>query len=149
MFNACKRCNHADHVPDDLSKWTKFRTLQLVFLCHVFVMYQRCSISASFEWFRFPKRTVFYLFLSMGAQAQVSFSSLNFDVIRTKEAEMEPVYITCSGRGETELKVFFRVKAFLNFKSFRILQFVYRFFLNKFDKNNSQNSIGVQINMKT
>ena len=24
----------------------------------------------------------------------------NFDVIRTKEAEIEPLYITCSGRGK-------------------------------------------------
>ena len=63
-----------------------------LFLCHVFAMYQRCSISASFEWFRFPKRMVFYLFLSVGAQAQVSSFEPNFDVVRTKEAEMETVY---------------------------------------------------------
>ena len=35
---------------------------------------------------------VFYLFsLSVGARAQVSFFLPNFDVIRTKQAEMEPV----------------------------------------------------------
>ena len=36
------------------------------------------------------------------ARAQVSFFLPNFDVIRTKEAEMEPVRIACFGRGETE-----------------------------------------------
>ena len=35
---------------------------------------------------------VFYLFQSVGAQAQVSFFLPNFDVIRTKEAKMETVY---------------------------------------------------------
>ena len=43
---------------------------------------------------------VFYLFLSVGLRAQVSFFLPNFDVIRTKEAEMEPVYIACFGRGD-------------------------------------------------
>ena len=46
---------------------------------------------------------VFYLFLSVGARTQVSFFLPNFDVIRIKEAEMEPVSITCSGRGKTGL----------------------------------------------
>ena len=68
------------------------------FLYHVFVVYQLCSVSASFEWFRFPKGIVFYLFLSMGARAQVRFFSPNFDVIKTKEAEMEPVYQRWSPR---------------------------------------------------
>ena len=49
---------------------------------------------------------VFYLFLSVGLRAQVSFFLSNFDVIRTKEAEMEPVYIACFGRGD---RVFHRV----------------------------------------
>ena len=50
-----------------------------------------------------PKRMVFYLFLSVGARAQVSFFLPNFDVIRTKEAEMEPVYKTCFGRGNIDV----------------------------------------------
>ena len=64
-----------------------------LFLCHVFAMYQRCSISASFKWFRFSKRMVVHLFLSVGARAQVSFFLPHFNVIRTKEAEMQPLYI--------------------------------------------------------
>ena len=47
------------------------------------------------EWF-----SIF--FLSVGAQAQVSFFLPNFDVIRTKEVEMEPVHIPCFGRGENQ-----------------------------------------------
>ena len=43
----------------------------------------------------------FLSFLSVGTRAQVSFFLPNFDVIRTKEAEMEPVYKTCFGRGIT------------------------------------------------
>ena len=77
-----------------------------LFLCHVFVMYQRCAISDSFERFRFPNRMVFFVFLIMGTRAQVTFFLLNFDVIRTKETEMEPVYIAYFGRGETEFKTF-------------------------------------------
>ena len=46
---------------------------------------------------------VFYLFLSVSLRAQVSFFLPNFDVIGTKEAEMEPVYIACFGRGERVL----------------------------------------------
>ena len=42
----------------------------------------------------------------MGARAQVSFFLPNFDVIRTKEVEMEPVSIACFGRGETVFSVF-------------------------------------------
>ena len=48
---------------------------------------------------------LFYLFLSVGARARVSFFLPNLDVIRTKEAEMEPVYIACFGSGETVLQV--------------------------------------------
>ena len=89
MFSACKCCNHADHASDDLSAWTKLRTLQLVFVscfCDVSALLRICLV-----WV-FPKRMVFYLFLSVGARAQVSFFFPNFDVIRTKEVEMEPVF---------------------------------------------------------
>ena len=72
-----------------------------LFLCHVFAMYQRCSISASFEWFRFPNEW-FSIFFYLWARELKLVSFLpNFDVIRTKEAEMEPVYKTCFGRGIT------------------------------------------------
>ena len=47
-------------------------------LCHVLAMYQRCSISASFEWFRLPKRMVFYFFLSVGARYGAPFVCTNF-----------------------------------------------------------------------
>ena len=40
-----------------------------LFLCHVFAMYQRCSIFASFEWFRFPNEWFSIFFLSVGARA--------------------------------------------------------------------------------
>ena len=39
------------------------------------------------------------LILSVGARAQVSFFLPKFDVIRTKDAEMEFVYMACFGRG--------------------------------------------------
>ena len=52
----------------------------------------------------FRNEMVFYLFLSVGARAQVSFFLPNFDVIRTKKAEMEPLYIACLGRGKTVLQ---------------------------------------------
>ena len=64
---------------------------------------------------------VFYLFLSVGARdLKLVLFLPNFDVIRTKEAEMEPVYIACSERGK---------KKFLNFKSFRVLHRILEFFL--------------------
>ena len=52
---------------------------------------------------------VFYLFLSVGLRAQVSFFLPNFDVIRTKEAEMEPVYTACFGRGDRVFIEWYRV----------------------------------------
>ena len=52
---------------------------------------------------------VFYLFLSVSLRAQVSFFLPNFDAIRTKEAEMEPVYIACFGRGERVFIEWYRV----------------------------------------
>ena len=42
------------------------------------------------------------LILSVVARAQVSFFLPNFDVIRTKDAEMESVYMACFGRGGKE-----------------------------------------------
>ena len=72
-----------------------------LFLCHVFAMYQRCSISASFERFRFPNEW-FSIFFYLWARELKLVSFLpNFDVIWTKEAEMERVYKTCFGRGIT------------------------------------------------
>ena len=62
---------------------------------------------------------VFCVFLSVNVRAQVSFFLPNlFDVIRTKEAEMEPVYIACYGRGAQ--------KESLEFVKFlKVLQFVH------------------------
>ena len=62
------------------------------------------------EWF-----SIF--FLPVGARAQVNFFLLNFDVIRTKETEMKPVYIACLGLGETQ--------SFRAFTVLRVLQFVH------------------------
>ena len=59
---------------------------------------------------------VFNIFLSAGARAQVGLFLPNFDVIKTTEAQMEPVYIPCFGRGE--IQSFFRILQFL-----RVLQF--------------------------
>ena len=67
--------------------------LALLYVCLVWVI-------------QIPKTNGFLSFLSVGARAQVSFCLPNFDVIRTKEAEMEPVYIACFGRGE---KVFLQL----------------------------------------
>ena len=62
-----------------------------LFLCHVFFRYISVApylprlggSDSQNEWFS-------TFFLSVGARAQVCFVSPNFDVIRTKEAEMEP-----------------------------------------------------------
>ena len=59
-------------------------------LCRI---YMACVVQIS-------KSNGFISFLSAGARAQVSFFLKNFDFIRTKETEMEAVYIACSGRGE-------------------------------------------------
>ena len=75
MCSACKCCNHADHVSDNLSKWTNSERFNL-FLCHVFAMhlYQRSSISASFEWFRFPNDCFsIFFYLWAGELKLVSF----------------------------------------------------------------------------
>ena len=48
-----------------------------------------------------PKRMVFYLFYLWARELKLVSFLPNFDVIRTKEAEMEPVYKTCFGRGIT------------------------------------------------
>ena len=85
-----------------------------------FNLFLRCISVASYlphlsdsdsqnEWF-----SIF--FLSVGARAQVSFFLPNFDVIRTKEVEMEPVSIACFGRGET-------IPVILQF--LKVLQFVH------------------------
>ena len=71
VYSACKCCNLADHVPNDLSEWTKFRTLQLVSVscfCYVSALLHICLVWV----IQISKRMVFYLFLSVGARAQVS-----------------------------------------------------------------------------
>ena len=65
-------------------------------------------------------------FSSVGARAHVSFFLPNFDVIRTKEAEMELVHIACFGCGKTN-----RVLEFVEF--LRVLQFVH--FLKSFSSS--------------
>ena len=49
---------------------------------------------------------VFCRFLFVGVQAEVSFFLPNFDVIRTAEAEMEPVHTACFGRVNKVCTVF-------------------------------------------
>ena len=47
MFSACICCNHTDHVSDDLSEWTDFWALQLVFVscfCDVSAMLHICFV---------------------------------------------------------------------------------------------------------
>ena len=98
VYSACKCCNHADHVPDDLSEWIKFWTLQLVFVscfCYVSALLHICL----FWVIQIPKRMVFYLFYLWARELKLVSFLPNFDVIKTKEAEMEPVYKTCFGRG--------------------------------------------------
>ena len=65
----------------------------------------------------------FYFFLSVGARVQVSFFLPNFEVIRTKKFEMEPVYIACFGRGEEFFVSFTFVQFFRDLQSFSSLFF--------------------------
>ena len=100
VYSACKCCNHADHAPNDLSEWIKFRTLQLVSVscfCYVSALLHICLVWV----IQIPKRMVFYLFCLWARELKLVSFLPNFDVIRTKEAEMEPVYKTCFGRGIT------------------------------------------------
>ena len=50
-----------------------------------------------------PKTCGFLSFFYMWARELKLVFLPNFDVIWTKEAEMESVYMTCSGRGKIEL----------------------------------------------
>ena len=98
VYSACKCWNQADHVPNDLSEWIKFRTLQLVSVscsCYVSALLHICLVWV----IQIPKRMFFYLFYLWARELKLVPFLPNFDVIRTKEAGMEPVYKTCFGRG--------------------------------------------------
>ena len=59
---------------------------RFLFLCHVFAMYQCCSISASFEWFRFPKRMVVYLFYLWARKLKlISFYQISTSLGQTRQ----------------------------------------------------------------
>ena len=95
MFGGCKCCIHPEYLSDDLSEWTKIQTLQLVFVscfCDVSAFLHICLV-----WLlQISKTNGFSIFfLSVGERAQDCFCLPNFDVIRIKQVEMEPVYQGC------------------------------------------------------
>ena len=51
-------------------------------------------------------KMVVFLICRRASPGLVSYVSLNFDVVRTKDAEMGPVYIACFGRGCQNLQNF-------------------------------------------